>query len=171
MILNVFKTGICAVPFLPLFKAVFMVFLTAQRWLRHTGSSGVARVQNRRQKVVNRGALRSCRGALHSNLKKIPLIHSVSYFNLGWIGALFGGLSPPEPPRGDGTARILDYNLYRRRRACFVYLCHHPRSHFTKLLTLPLFWTLSVVTVHIFAFHVWPFGFMWQVSWIKPYRS
>jgi len=33
-----------------------------------------------------------------------------------------------------GLARVFDYDLYRRTRACFVYLCHHPRSHFTKLL-------------------------------------
>ena len=39
--------------------------------------------QNRRQKVVSRGACRSCRGSWHSNLTKIPLIYSVSYFNLG----------------------------------------------------------------------------------------
>jgi len=30
----------------------------------------------------------------------IPLIYSVSYFNAG-VGALFGGLSPPKPSRGD----------------------------------------------------------------------
>jgi len=37
-------------------------------------------------------------------LTKTPLIYSVSYFNLGWLGALFEGLSPPKPLRGDGTA-------------------------------------------------------------------
>jgi len=26
-------------------------------------------------------------------------------FQLGRIGALFGGISPPKPPRGDGTGR------------------------------------------------------------------
>ena len=31
-------------------------------------------------------------------LSKIPLIYSVSRFNLGGLGALFGGLSPPQPP-------------------------------------------------------------------------
>jgi len=36
--------------------------------------------------------------ALHSNSTKIPLIYSVSYFNLGGLGAVFGGLSPPKPP-------------------------------------------------------------------------
>ena len=34
----------------------------------------------------------------HSNLTKIPLTCSVSYFNLGWLGALFGRISPPKPP-------------------------------------------------------------------------
>ena len=36
------------------------------------------------------------------NLIKPPLVHSVSYFNLGELGALLGGLSP----RGDGTAPL-----------------------------------------------------------------
>jgi len=44
VILNVFKTGINAVPFLSVFKAVFLVFLTTQWRLRHTGASGFARV-------------------------------------------------------------------------------------------------------------------------------
>jgi len=50
-----------------------------------------------------RGALRSCKGAWHSNLTKIPLICSVSYFNLGGIGALSGGAKPTKTTRGDGT--------------------------------------------------------------------
>jgi len=33
-------------------------------------------------------------GAWHSNLTNIPLIYSVSYFNLGGLGALFGGDKP-----------------------------------------------------------------------------
>jgi len=28
--------------------------------------------------------------------------------------------------------------LYRRTRTCFIYLCHHRRSHFTELLTRAL---------------------------------
>jgi len=44
VILNAFKTGINPVSFLPVVYAVFSVFLTAQWRLRHTGSSGLARV-------------------------------------------------------------------------------------------------------------------------------
>jgi len=36
-------------------------------------------------------------GAWHSNLTKIPLIYSVPYFNLGGVGAFFGGISPQKP--------------------------------------------------------------------------
>jgi len=67
--------------------------------------------------------------------------------------------------RHKDLARVFDYDLYRRMPACFVYLCYHPRSHFTKLLTRALFFDL--VTVHIFSFYVWPFAFMLQVTWIK----
>ena len=41
--LNVFKTGIHVVQFLPVFR-LFLVFLTVQCRLRHTGSSGLTRV-------------------------------------------------------------------------------------------------------------------------------
>jgi len=44
MILNVFKTDINALSLLGIFYAVFSVFLTDQWQLRHTGSSGLARV-------------------------------------------------------------------------------------------------------------------------------
>ena len=54
--------------------------------------------QNRRRKS-SIGELCKCAGGLyvrarragHTNLTKIPLIHSVSYFNLGGLEALFGG--------------------------------------------------------------------------------
>jgi len=35
-------------------------------------------------------------------LTKIPRIYSVSRFNLGVLGALFGGLSQPKPPVATG---------------------------------------------------------------------
>jgi len=38
-------------------------------------------------------------------LNKIPLIYSVSRFNLGGLGALFGVAKPTKAPRGDGTVR------------------------------------------------------------------
>ena len=58
-------------------------------------------IQNRRQKVFNRGALRFCggfgfvRGGLTlKKLTKTILICSVSCFNLGELGASFGELTP-----------------------------------------------------------------------------
>ena len=45
---------------------------------------------------VRAGGTRLCMGTWHSNLTKIPLIYSVSCFDLGRLGALFGGLSPPK---------------------------------------------------------------------------
>ena len=62
----------------------------------------ISGTQNRRQKVFNRGALQFCGGVRLCGgldiikLTKTPLIYSVSRFNLG-------GLSPPKPPRDDGT--------------------------------------------------------------------
>jgi len=45
-----------------------------------------------------------CLGGLEIiKLSKTPFIYSVSRLNLGGLGALFGGLSPPKHPRGDGT--------------------------------------------------------------------
>jgi len=37
---------------------------------------------------------------------KTLFVYSISYFNLGGIGALFGGAKPTKDPRGDGTALI-----------------------------------------------------------------
>jgi len=81
-------------------------------WVFHLKNTGT--IQNRSQKVVNRGALRlygglyvRAGGAWHSNLTKIPLIYSVSYFNVGGLELCLGGLSPPKAPRGDGTGTII----------------------------------------------------------------
>ena len=66
-------------------------------------------IQNRRQKVVNRGGFTFVRGDWHSKLTKVPLIYSVSYFNLG-------ALSPTKNPRGDGTALSHDLTQTRDRQ-------------------------------------------------------
>jgi len=59
-------------------------------------------MQNRRQNIFNRGALQFCRG-LDIKLNTTPLIYSVSHFNLGGLGPLFGGTKPTKDPRRDGT--------------------------------------------------------------------
>ena len=43
------------------------------------------------------------RGAWHTNLIKIPLIYSISCFNLGGLGALFEGAKSTKAPSGDGS--------------------------------------------------------------------
>ena len=69
--------------------------------------------QNSRQKVVNRGALRLCKGTWHSSLTKIPLTYSVSYFNLCGLGAAFGRAKPTKAPGGDGTAaKVFAFNSH-----------------------------------------------------------
>jgi len=65
-------------------------------------------IQNRRQKVFNRGALQFCGGALRLcggldviKLSKIPLIYSVSRFNLGGLELFLGGDKPTTAPCDD----------------------------------------------------------------------
>jgi len=43
-------------------------------------------------------------GAWHLNMTKLPLIYSVSYFNLGGLELCLGGLSPPNSPVATGMA-------------------------------------------------------------------
>jgi len=66
--------------------------------------------QNRRQDVVNSGALRLCRGvAWHLNLTKIPLIYCFKFQFGGGLQLCLGGLSlPPKPPRVDRTGSHMD---------------------------------------------------------------
>ena len=45
-------------------------------------------------------------GGLIENLIKSPIIYSVSHFDLGGLGTLFGAAKPTIAPRGDGTDNI-----------------------------------------------------------------
>jgi len=63
------------------------------------------------------------------------------------------------------SARVFDYDLYLRRRACLLCIfvpSPKVRFHFSMLLIRALFF--EHVTVHLFSFHVWPFTFMLQVT-------
>ena len=48
-----------------------------------------------------------------------------------------------QPSGNSGTRAYLEFSITiyigERELTCFAYLCHHPRSHFTKLLTRALF--------------------------------
>ena len=106
------------------YKAHFLTFLKhptntliSDSWQERFPDSS----QNRRQKVFNRGlcvsavgALGLCRGAWHS---KTQLIYSVLCFNLGGLGALFGGDKRPKAPRDDGTdsSTSCSFNLFTKR--------------------------------------------------------
>jgi len=73
-----------------------------------------------------------------------------------------GGFSTRAPRLSPSLRLGLQFILEKASLLCFVYLCHHPRSYFTKLLTQAFL--LGLVTVHIFLFHVWPFTIMLQVT-------
>jgi len=84
--------------------------------------------QTRGQKVVNRetsrycgGALSSSRGAWHSNLINIPIVSSVSYFNLGGLELCLGAKpikAPPSPWRQD-CVEPYEYRFHRESHVCF----------------------------------------------------
>jgi len=55
------------------------------------------------------------RGGLDiENFIKSPLIYSVSYFDLGGLGTLFGGVKPTKAPRGDGTGHMFTQTIDRQ---------------------------------------------------------
>jgi len=102
-----------------LWVVAYITFLTKHGAKLSRGSTvslkkrGPRRLQNRRQKVFNRGVLRFFRGVwrfVQGGLNaKILFIYSISYFNLGCLELCLGGISPPKPPRGDGTGRLPHY--------------------------------------------------------------
>jgi len=70
-------------------------------------------VQNRRQKVFNRGALRLCRGAWHSEIWQ--KLHWFEVFHISIWGAwsFVWGAKPTIDPRGDGTVLVMEaFSLY-----------------------------------------------------------
>ena len=117
--------------------------------------------QNRRQKVVNkvalrlrRGALRSCRGLDISNLTKLLQTFSVSDFNVGGLGALFKGAKPNKAPPW--------------RRHCFQVCCCN------LLLLIKMLFEIYVVVFNLvqtstkkFLFN---FAWYWNVAFLL-YRT
>jgi len=55
-----------------------------------------------------------CEGGLDTiKSTKAALIYSVSRFNLGGLGVLFGGAKPTKAPRGEGTVwKVKLYAMY-----------------------------------------------------------
>ena len=108
--------------------------------------------QNHRQKVVNRralrlceGDLRSCRGGLTFNLTKIPLIYSVSYFNVGGNGTLFGGANPTKAsPWQRDCARPLLHKYSRSSTSPWYSLIHKSCCvNGVTSLSICVFWAAS----------------------------
>jgi len=53
-------------------------------------------------------------------MTKTPLIYSVSCFNLGTWSFVWGGLSPPKPPSGDGAEQTVDKSRISCRSYYFL---------------------------------------------------
>ena len=86
-------------------------------------------VQNRRQEVFTKGLD-------IENLIKTSMIYSVSYFDLGEIGTLFGGLSPPNPPVATGLIqRQMWYQYYAVCSSMYAsqLWCHFRKAYIHSL--------------------------------------
>jgi len=64
-------------------------------------------------------------------------INAVSFLPV-FLSCVLGVFNSPVATPAYGEFSITFY-IGERKIACFVCLCHHPRSHFTKLLTRALF--------------------------------
>jgi len=76
------------------------------------------------------------------NLCSVLLVYLKAQWRLWYTGS-------------SGIPRIFVYDLPagyigKHKLACFIYLCHHPQSHFTMLLLRALF-NVGLVTVYIFS--------------------
>jgi len=69
---------------------------------RFTVSKKLPILQNRRQKLFNRGTLSLCVGAWHSEIYQNSNNLQCFIFQFGGLEALFGGLSPPKSPVATG---------------------------------------------------------------------
>jgi len=98
VILNACETGINAVSFLPVFQAVFVLFLTDQWRLWHTGSSGLARFMD----CGLYWRTRACLICMFVPPPAVPLHYVVISGSFLWVFSLFiyfrsmSGLSPEE---------------------------------------------------------------------------
>ena len=73
-----------------------------------------------------------------------------------WCFQEHSGDSGTQAPRTQPESSITIY-ISERELACYVYLCHHPRSHFNKLLTRNMLFGpchCSYIFVPCLAFHV-----------------
>jgi len=94
-----------------------------------------------------------------------------------FLGCVLGVFNSPVATTTHGLLGLspslrLRFTIYRRTPASFVYLCHHPWSYFTQLLTRTRFFgpcLCSYIFVLCLAFRVHVAAL--QVTWRKQHRS
>jgi len=74
---------------------------------RQFGASGHYRKQNRRQKVFNRGLYVCSGGRYILKFYKNSINWYCFMIQFGWVGALFGGLSPKTPSMATGLIKSM----------------------------------------------------------------
>ena len=75
--------------------------------------------------------------AWRSNSTKVPLHHSVSYFNLGGLEVCLGELSPPKPPV---VTRLGRTGFFWEQAMCQVFLCKYQQLGYWR----PIYFLLRV---------------------------
>ena len=89
-----------------------------------------------------------------------------------FLSCVLGVFNSPVATPAHGLLPESSITIYIGERQLALYICATTTVPLHQVVNSASFlWTLSVATVHIFAFHVWPFAFMLQVTWIKQYCS
>ena len=141
--------------------------LTRQKWLGHITAWEVNKSHSKQIAFKTLGSTRADL-ALNEQRRLNTSVHNAKVFYSAQTSQLSCKVTEAVMSRAEPESLITIHNIAKCKLDCSVYLWHHT---FRWLWLLTWVYELGFVTIQEFSFHVWPFAFMLQVTWITNYRS